>query len=228
MSIYQDRQGYAYRFDCKPDFAFLTVNLEQGQSLKLEAGAMATMDTTLEITTQLKGGLGRFLTGESLFINEISATHGPGEIQIAPACAGDMDHVYLENGTIYLQNSAYVASTPSLEINTKWQGFTKGFFSGENLFLIQCTGTGDLWFNTYGALIEVEVNGEYVVDSGHIVAFTEGLDYSVSLVGGYKSFFLSSEGLVCRFRGKGKVWIQTRKVNAYLGWIWPFRPTANN
>jgi uncharacterized protein (TIGR00266 family) len=228
MSISQDRSDYPYHFDCKPDFAFLTVDLAQGQNLKLEAGAMATMDTTLEIKTKFKGGFGRFLTGESLFINEISATHGPGQIQIAPACAGDMEHVYLEEGTIYLQNSAYVASSPSIEMNTKWQGFTKGFFSGENLFLIQCQGTGDLWFNTYGALIEIDVDGEYVVDTGHIVAFTDGLDYRITSVGGYKSLFLSGEGLVCRFSGRGKVWIQTRKVNAYLGWVFPFRPVKSS
>ena len=227
-TIFQDKSDFQYRFDCKPDFGFLTVELPEGQTIKVEASGMATMDTTLKMKTKMKGGFGRVLTGESLFVNEFTAESGPGEIQIAPAAPGDLEHVYLEGQTIFLQNSAYLASGIDVELQTKWQGFMKGFFSGEGLFLIRCTGNGDLWFNTYGAMIKIEVDGEYVVDTGHIVAFTEGLDYSVRSVGGYKSMFLSGEGLVCRFSGKGTVWIQTRQVNSFLGWVNSYRPVSND
>ena len=185
------------------------------------------MDTHVEMKTKFKGGLGRFLTGESLFINEFTAGGGPGEIRIAPGAPGDLDHVSLEGATIFLQNSAYVASGLGVEIESKWQGM-KGFFSGEKLFLIRCSGHGDLWFNTYGAMIEIDVAGNYVVDTGHIVAFTGGLRYSVHKVGGYKSLFLSGEGLVCRFQGQGKVWIQTRKVSPFALWTAPFRPAKSS
>jgi len=221
-------QGLDFRFDCKPDFGFLTVNIPQGDTLKVEASAMAGMDTTIKMKTRIKGGFGRFLTGESLFINEFTAEQGPGEIQIAPGPPGDIEHVYLENETIFLQNSAFVASAMNIEVESKWQGFTKGFFSGENLFLIRCSGSGDLWFNTYGAMIQIDVDGEYVVDTGHIVAFTDGLDYKVTKVGGYKSLFLSGEGFVCRFQGRGKIWIQTRQVSSFLNWVYPYRPASNN
>lgn len=219
---------YTYRFDNRPDFALLTVNIPNGQTLRVEASAMATMDTNIVMKTKFKGGFGRFLTGESLFINDFTAEGGPGEITIAPGPPGDMEHVHLENQTIYLQNSAYVASTPDVAVESKWQGLVKGLFSGENLFLIRCQGTGDVWFNTFGAIIEVDVTQNYVVDTGHIVAFTEGLEYDVEMVGGYKSLFFSGEGLVCRFRGQGKVWIQTRKVNSFVGWINPYRPVKSN
>ena len=221
-------QGLDFRFDCKPDFGFLTVNIPQGETLKVEASAMAGMDTTIKMKTRMRGGMGRFLTGESIFINEFSAEHGPGEIQIAPGPPGDIEHVYLENEVIYLQNSAFVASAMDIEVESKWQGFAKGFFSGEKLFLIRCSGTGDLWFNTYGAMIQIDVDGEYVVDTGHIVAFTEGLEYRVSKVGGYKSLFLSGEGFVCRFSGRGKIWIQTRQVASFLNWVYPFRPASSD
>ena len=229
MTMVEDKYEFQYSIDCKPDFAFLTVALPESETLKVEASAMATMDTTLKMKTRMKGGFGRFLTGESLFVNEFTAEHGPGQIQIAPGAPGDMDHVYLEGGeTIFLQNSAYVASSLGVEIQTKWQGLMKGFFSGESLFLIRCSGQGDLWFNTYGAMIKIDVDGEYVVDTGHIVAFTEGLEYSVDMVGGYKSLFLSGEGLVCRFRGKGTLWVQTRQVAAFTNWVWPFRPVETS
>ena len=220
----KDHPGYAFRIEGRPDFSFLTVTVPANQKIKVEASAMATMDTHLEMKTRMRGGLGRLMTGESIFINEFTAAGGPGEIGIAPAAPGDMGHVFLNDDTIYLQNSAFVAAGPEVEVESKWQGLTKGFFSGESLFLIRAKGQGDLWFNTYGAMIEIDVKGDYVVDTGNIVAFTDGLDYKVSKVGGYKSLFFSGEGFVCRFSGEGKVWIQTRGVDAFLSWLHPYRP----
>jgi uncharacterized protein (TIGR00266 family) len=218
-------KGLPFKFDCKPDFGYLTINVPQGEMVKVEAAAMAGMDTNMEMKTKFKGGFQRFLSGESLFINEFSAKNGDAEIQIAPASPGDIDHVYLDNESIFLQNSAFVASGSQIDVQSKWQGFTRGFFSGENFFLIKCSGKGDVWFNSYGGIIPIEVNGSYVVDTGHIVAFTEGLEYSISSVGGYKSLFFSGEGLVCRFTGTGRVWIQTRKLQPFLYWLFPFRPS---
>ena len=223
----RQRTDYPHSIECKPDFGYLQVQIPANKTLKVEASAMATMDSNISMKTKFKGGLSRFLTGESLFINEFTADAGSGKLGVAPGVPGDMEHVYLEDETIYLQNSAYVASSPDLEIATKWQGLIKGFFSGENLFLIRAQGTGDLWFSTYGALIEIDVEDGYTVDTGHIVAFTEGLEYSVHSVGGYKSLFFSGEGLVCRFRGQGKVWVQTRKVGSLVSWINPFRPSKH-
>jgi len=224
----QDKHDFEYSIACQPDFAFLSVQVPGGQTLKVEAGAMAAMDTHMKMKTKMGGGIGRMVTGESLFINEYTAEGAQGEIQIAPGAPGDLDHVYLDGDVIFLQNSAYVASGMEVTLETKFQGFVKGFFSGESLFLIRCSGKGDLWFNTYGAMIKIEGDGEYVGDTGHIVAFTEGLEYGVEKVGGYKSLFFSGEGLVCRFRGKGSLWVQTRQVPAFSGWIDPYRPTSSD
>ena len=219
-----DQRDFEYRIECKPDFAYLTVQVPGQQTMKVEGSAMATMSTNMEMKTKMKGGFGRLLGGESIFINEFTAQGGPGEIGIAPGSPGDMEHQYISGGQeIYLQSSAFVASSMGVEVDSKWQGF-KGFFSGESLFLLRCAGQGDLWFNTYGAIIEVDVNGGYVVDTGCIVAFTSGLQYNVTMLGGYKSLFFSGEGLVCRFSGQGRVWIQTRQVGAFASWVWPFRP----
>lgn len=220
-------RGFDFRIDGRPDYAFLTVQIPAGQTLKVEASAMATMDTTLEMKTKMSGGLGRLVTKESLFINEFTAKKGPGEIGIAPGAPGDLAHWYLQGDTIFLQNSSYLCSAMSVNVETKFQGLKRSFFSGESFFLIKCSGEGDLWFNTYGALIEIDVNGDYVVDTGHIVAFTGGLDYDVQLVGGLKSTFFSGEGLVCRFQGQGKVWVQSRRVGALARWANPFRPVKS-
>ncbi len=222
-----DHSEYQYKLAGKPDFSYLTVNIPAGQTLKVEAGSMATMDTNIRMKTKMRGGLARLLTGESLFINEFSAENGPGEIGIAPGSPGDMDHVYLENDILYIQSAAFVAATMGVNIESKWQGLTKGFFSGESLFLARCSGVGDLWFNTYGAMMEIAIDGNYVVDTGHIVAFTDGLEYSVGKVGGYKSLFFSGEGFVCKFSGKGRLWLQTRQLGAFASWVYPFRPVQS-
>ena len=219
-----DDGEYRYRLESRPDYAFLTVEIPAGSMLKVEAAAMATMDTNLSMKTKLGGGLKRFVSGESLFINEFTAEGGPGQIGIAPSIPGDMGHLRLAGEGVFLQNAAYVASTPEVVIDAKWQGLKKGFFSGEGLFLVRASGNGDVWFNTYGALVEIDVDGEYVVDNGHIVAFTEGLDYDIQKIGGYKSLLFSGEGLICRFSGRGKVWIQTRKARAFVWWAHFYRP----
>jgi uncharacterized protein (TIGR00266 family) len=214
---------YSYKILHRPDFAFLYVQIPSGQMLKVEKSAMATMTPNLRMKTKLKGGLGRLVTGESLFVNEFSAEGGDGEIGIAPGAPGDLEYVRVKGSPIYLANSAYLASSPGVVVESKWQGLVRGFFSGLSLFLIRCTGDGDLWFNTYGALITIDVDGTYVVDTSYVVAFTEGLEYKVQPIGGYKSLFLSGEGLVCRFTGKGRVWVQTRQAPAFAHWIHPFR-----
>ena len=197
--------GYAYTLAARPDFGFAQVQLKAGQMIKAEASAMATMDTNIKTKTRLKGGFGRILSGESLFINEFTAEGGPGEIGFAPGLPGDIEHIYLENETIYLQNSGYVASSPEINVETKWQGLAKGFFAKDGLFLIK-----------------------YIVDNAYMVAFTEGLDYEIRKIGGLKSLFLSGEGLVCHFRGQGKLWIQTRQIPAFSSWVYPYRPTKKS
>jgi uncharacterized protein (AIM24 family) len=62
------------------------------------------------------------------------------------------------------------------------------------------------------------------VDTGHIVGFEPGLTFNVRKVGGLKSLFLSGEGLVCDFSGKGKLYLQTRKPTGFVHWVNRFRP----
>ena len=215
---------YSFNIECSPDYALLNVQIPANQMLKVEASAMASMDSHISMKTRMKGGLTRFLSRESLFINEFTAQGGPGSISIAPGPAGDISHYSLtDQGAIFLTGSSYVASTPDVQLDTKFQGLVKGFFSGESLFLMRCSGSGDLWFNTFGGIFSVDIEKEYIVDTGHIVAFTEGLDYEVGRIGGYKSLFFSGEGFICRFKGQGKVWVQSRNPLGLISWADRYR-----
>jgi uncharacterized protein (TIGR00266 family) len=158
-----------------------------------------------------------------VFLNTYTGT-GPGQrIDVAPSSPGDMIHVSMNGSkSVMVQRGSYCASTPGVEVSAKWGG-AKAFFGGESLIMLKCTGSGELWLASYGAIHEVDVSGSYVVDTSHIVAFEDTLTFNVTKSGGLKSLFLSKEGLVCNFTGTGKLWIQTRNAPALAGFLHPFR-----
>lgn len=212
----------------RPDYAMIKLSLEADQMANVEPSAMAAMDSNIQMKTKAKGGIlkgiKRKLTGESFFMNEFTAKNGPGELYVSPALPGDTEHVYLDDSSLILQASAFVASSEGVSIDSKFQGL-KGLFNGEGFFLIQAKGTGDLFFNTYGSLIEIPVDGDYVVDNGYIVAFEETLEYHTEIVGGLKfgvTTLMSGEGIVCRFSGHGRLWIQSRQLSPFVSWASTF------
>ncbi len=209
----------------RPDFAYLRVQLPAQETLRVEASAMQAMDKHVTMRTKLKGGFKRLLTGENLFLNEFTAQGKEGELVLGSSLPGDIKRLYLtQNGpALFLQSGSFLAASTGIETQTKFQGLIKGFFSGAGLFLIKCVGEGDIFFNSYGGIIEIQVENEFIIDNNHIVAFTEGLEYSVEKFGGYKSFFFSGEGLVARFHGHGRIWIQTRAMPSFFAWLNPFR-----
>lgn len=215
----------------KPDFASLHLTLDSGEQVVTEAGAMMGMTGGLTMETNMKGGLGgafkRALGGESLFLNTYTAGGDGEQLDLAPSSPGDIVHLAMTGNAVMMQSGAYMASTTGVEVDSKWQG-AKGFFSGEGLFLLRCSGAGDLWCSSYGAIHAVQVSGSYIVDTSHIVGFDEGLNYSIRKSGGLKSLFLSGEGLVCEFTGTGRLWLQTRNAPALASFLHPFRPVKSN
>ncbi|MCC9602928.1 TIGR00266 family protein [Stieleria sp. JC731] len=227
----------SFQITQRPDFSMVQIDLDHGGKIFAEPSAMVSMSPNIKLEAGFKGGLGktfgRMLGGESLIINTFTAQDGPGEILFAGGAAGDLAYLRLEDSCVMLQRGAFMLNGPGVEVTGKWQG-AKGFFSGEGLVLLKASGTGDLFFNSYGAILEVDVTDEYIVDTGYIVAFEESLDYRVTVLPGLrsggkiKSFFFGGEGLVAQFRGNGRVWIQTRQISSFLSWVNAFRPTKNN
>jgi uncharacterized protein (TIGR00266 family) len=211
----------------RPSYALAEVLLEADETVVAEGGAMVSQDTHVTLTTSASGekgggmmkglmkGLKRKLAGESFFQNHFTATGSPGHVTFAPTHQGDIVVHEMAQGSVMLQSTAYLCGSPEIELDSKWGG-AKSFFGGEGLIMLKATGTGLLAFNSFGAIKEIDVEGGFIVDTGHIVAFEDGLTFNVTKFGGgWKSFIFGGEGLVCSFSGRGKLWIQTRNAAGF-------------
>jgi uncharacterized protein (TIGR00266 family) len=217
-----------------PAFAFGTITIDPGGELHVEAGAMAAYSDGVEVETKARGGMlaglkRSVLGGESFFINTFRATSG-GTVSVAPALPGDLSVVPVDGSrALMVQSGSWIASDPGIEVDTKWGG-AKTFFSGEGLFLLRCTGQGDVLMASYGAILTMtlEAGQSHTLDTGHVVAFDEGVQYQVSKAGNWKTTILGGEGLVTRFTGPGRLWLQTRSSADLLDWLIPKLPTKSN
>lgn len=214
-------------------FSTLQVNLEQGEAVKAESGAMITMSETMNVDSKLEKGLlgsltRKLLTGESLFFQTLTASRGPGEVMLASAYPGEIHVLELDGSEEYiLQKDGFLAAEESIEISTKAQNLTKGLFSGEGFFVMRVSGTGKIAISTYGGIHKLSVPpGETrIIDNSHMVAWSANANYKIEKASkGWVSSFTSGEGLVCRFQGPGDVYIQTRNAPGFGSWIRQFMP----
>ncbi len=212
----------------KPSYAMLVASLEQGETITAESGAMTYMDPTIDIRTRkrekgLFGSLGlKLIGGQSFWVNDYTASRGSGEVAFVAAPVGDIERLDVASGRGYIiQKSAYIASTPDIDLDVKWEGFTKGLF-GQGLFMLKATGNGPLFINTFGAIDvhTLQVGQTLIVDNFHLVGFSDTCSYRVAKVGGLKETLLSGEGLVTQITGPGTVYIQTKNLQEFVEWLW--------
>lgn len=216
-----------------PSFATAKVSLDHGESVKAEAGAMVAMSPSIAIETGTQGGfmkgIKRAFGGESFFMNTFTSQAPGSEIYFAPSLPGDLVAWTLQGQSLFVQSGSYVASAMSIDVDTSWGG-AKTFFSREGLFVLRVGGHGDVILCTYGALhsIDLQPGQTMIVDTGHMVAWADSVQYSVRKIGGWKSTLLSGEGLVCDLTGPGRIYLQTRSQDAFLNWLIPKLPTQSS
>ncbi len=211
----------------QPSYSMAVVTLAPLEHLRVEAGAMVSM-SGVQLETKAAGGLlaslkRSLLGGESFFQNEYAASAQGGMIMLAPALPGDI--VVLEQDgerPLMVQSGSYVASSIEIATDTKWGG-ARTFFASEGLFMLRCSGAGTLILSSYGAIQSMVLapGQRLTVDTGHLVAFDEGIAFEVRAVGGLKSSLFSGEGLVVDLTGPGRVLLQTRSGDAFLSWLVP-------
>jgi len=218
-----------YDITCNPTYSALEVHLDAGESVVSESGAMAWMTGGVQTQTSTRGGMFKGLkravmSGESFFQNTYTAMTESGTVGLVPGPAGDIVPFELD-GDLVLERGAYLASAPEVECDTKWQGL-RGFFN-EGLFALRATGQGLLFFHAYGAVYEIEVDGEYVIDNGYAVAWDPSLQFRLTKARKIRSFLFSDQ-LLLRFQGQGRVWVQSRSPQTLANWVHPFRPQKSN
>jgi uncharacterized protein (TIGR00266 family) len=224
----------------RPAHSLAVCNLNPNETVRAEAGAMVSMTRNINVVAAAKnpneGGLKRLfkglkrmaLGGESFFTNTYTAMNQPGHVSFAPSLTGDMIVHDLRGEQLLIQGSSYVAAPDSVTVDTQFQGF-KGLFSGESLFFLSATGQGPVLMNAFGAIETIDLNGEMVVDTGHIVAFTSGIKYTVVKASkGWISSYLSGEGLVLRMQGQGRMYVQSRNPSEFGAQIGRMLPPREN
>jgi uncharacterized protein (TIGR00266 family) len=219
-----------FKLENAPVFTTLRITFAQGEQFKAEAGAMVSMSPSIKLESKstakgIFGSIKAMVGGESLFATLFTAEGGPGEVILAPGGPGDIVHLELNNQTVYAQSGAYLAGSPGLELSTK--GSMKALLSGEGLFLSKITGTGTVFLNSYGSVFEktLAAGERYIVDTGHMVAFDESVNYTVKrAASGLMSTFASGEGFVCEFVGPGRLWFQTRNFSVLANMLSRFMP----
>ena len=207
----------------RPGNTAAKVILNSGETCTAESGAMIAMSGHMNITTSThkkKSGsflkaAKRLLSGESVFLNHFDTPEKVGEVWLGTDLAGDMMTLELDNENLIVQSGSFLACADGIEIDMGWQGF-KSIISGESVFWLNLQGTGTVVLSSFGAIYPIAVDGEYIVDTGHIVAFNETLDFTITKAGkSWLHSFLGGEGLVCKFHGKGTVWCQSHNPRSF-------------
>ncbi len=207
----------------KEPMAILEIQMNSGEKITAESGAMVYTKGDIEIKTRTREG-GFFkkikvtaLGGESFFVNDYVA-HGNCSIGLTGPPIGDIVRVEVkpENGFI-VQSGSYVASTPGVLLDTQWQGFTKGLF-GSEFFMLKATGQGDMFLNAYGGIIhkQLAAGEKMMIDNYHLVALSDQATYRVTKVGGMKTTILGGEGLATEVTGPGSIYFQTKNLRELI------------
>jgi len=222
------RTPYRYEIKYQPSYSMLVFSLNEGQMIVAEAGSMTYMTKNVQVKTRAReksilGTLGiSILGGQSLFVNEYWPIHGQGEIGLVSAPVGDITKIDITRDRGYIiQKAAYIASSPTVDLDIQWQGFTKGIF-GHGLFMIKTSGEGELFINSFGAIDKhtLQPGETIIVDNFHLVGFSDSCQYQVQKFGGWKETLLSGEGLVTQITGPGEVLIQTKNIRELVEWLW--------
>lgn len=205
----------------QPAYTHVIVELEDGETILAEPGAMTSHSPTVSMdTTTSNDGLlssaKSMLGGESFFANEFTAQGGSGRVTLAPPTPGDVMHHHLDDEKLYAVDGAWLASDPSIDIESEFGGL-KSMLAGASITPLTLEGTGEVFVEAFGGLetVELEAGESYHVDNENVVAWDGSVAFDAHRPGGMKSTLLSGEGLVFEFTGPGTVWYQTRGLNAF-------------
>ena len=202
------------------DMQIVEVELDPGEGVRAEVGAMMFMDERIEMQTSTGGGLfkgfKRMITGESFFITTFLYNgRDKGHVAFGAPYPGKIIPLDLDKlgGSFLCQKDAFLCAARGIEIEV---AFTKklgaGLFGGEGFILQRLQGNGLAFVHAGGTIIKRELHaGESLrVDTGCLVAFAPSVDYDIQFVGGFKNALFGGEGIfLAKMTGPGTVYLQS-------------------
>lgn len=214
----------------------VSIRLNQGESIYTQSGGMSWMDAYITMETNMSGGLlkglGRMMSGESLFMATYTSNAPNQEIVIASSFPGYIVGTDVTRCPIIAQKSAFLCAQPSVQLSAyvvKRVG--AGFFGGEGFIMQRISGAGMVFFEIDGSMVERVLSpGETIkVDTGNVAAFEESVQYSVETVKGFKNILFGGEGLfLTTLTGPGRVWLQTMTMPSFAKRLIPFLPKPSS
>lgn len=217
-------------------FPVVICNLETGERMITEKGAMSWMSPNMKMETS-GGGLGKMFSkafsGESMFQNIYTAQGGPGMIAFGSCFPGKILPVQIGPGKeLIVQKSAFLASEAGVELSIHFnKKLGAGFFGGEGFIMQRLSGSGIAFLEIDGELVEYELapGQQMIIDTGNVAAFESTVSIDIQQVPGIKNKLLGGEGLFnTTLTGPGKIWLQTMPISSVAASIRPFIPTSSN
>ena len=203
--------------------------LENGETMITEGGAMSWMSPNMQMETTSGGGLGRALgrmfAGEALFMNRYTARGGQGLIAYASKLPGEIRAFDIRPGReIIVQKGGFLAAESGVQLSVHFQKrISSGFFGGEGFIMQRLSGSGTAFVD------DLAPGQAIVVDSGHLAAMEATCGMEVQMVQGAKNIFFGGEGLFNTvITGPGRVWLQTMPIVNIAKAIIPYIPTKSD
>lgn len=229
------------------DMQMVMVELDPGETVIAEAGAMNFMEDGIQFEARMgdgsaaeQGMMGklfavgkRALTGESIFMTHFSNRHPTAKRQVAFAAPypGKIIPMNLARmgGEILCEKDAFLCAAYGTSVGIAFQRkLGTGFFGGEGFILQRLKGDGMVFIHACGCIVERELKGQTLrVDTGCLVAFEPTVEYSIERAGNLKSMFFGGEGLfLATLRGQGRVWLQSLPFSRLADRILAHAPSA--
>lgn len=211
-------------------------DLNAGETLITESGAMSWMTPNMKMETTSNGGLGkalgRMFSGDTLFQNKYTAQGGSGQIAFASSFPGSIRVFQIEPGReMIVQKSAFLASEASVELSIFFQKkIGSGFFGGEGFIMQKLSGHGTAFVEIDGYAVEYDLapGQSMIVDTGYLAAMDSTCSMEIVSVPGVKNMLFGGEGVFNTVvKGPGKIVLQTMPINVVAGAVRPFMPTSN-
>lgn len=214
----------------------LTCKLKKGEQVYTESGGMSWMTQNIKMETNTNGGimkgLGRALSGESLFMNTYTAEKDEEEIAFASSFPGQILEFDLKDSeSIICQKKAFLCAEKSVDMKMHFRKkFGAGLFGGEGFIMQKITGPGKAFLELDGNIVKKELAaGETIkVDNGYVAAMTQDVTLDITTVKGVKNIVFGGEGLfLTTLTGPGTVWLQSMPISKLAGTLTAYLPLSS-